>query len=65
MRGKLAFTVVTIVIKICLVWFVSNVLFVWTLTYVWNAFLSVLNLIVTRTVTHIGLWLVSNFEQYF
>lgn len=64
MRGNLAFTVVTIAIKICLVWFVSNVLFVWTLIFVWNAFLSALNLIVTRTVTHIVLWLVSNAEQY-
>lgn len=64
MRGSLDFTVVIIAIKICLGWFVSNVLFVWTLTFVWNASLLVLNLVVTRAVTLIGLWLVSNFKQY-
>lgn len=60
MRGRLVFTVVTIAIKISPAWFVSNVLFVWTLTFVWNAFLSALSLIVTRAAIHTGLWLVSN-----
>lgn len=57
-RGSLAFTVVTTAIKISLVWFVSNVLFVSTLTFVWNASLSVLSLVVTRAVTRIVLWFV-------